>query len=171
METVKAYYNYKKGRRGGLITHLVIHTMSGSYAGTIAWFQNPKSQVSAHYCLSKKGDLTQMVADEDTAWHVCNANPFCIGIECEDLTFTRDSTGKTKELTAANDPNWYTPSQLEALSTLVAQLMQKHNIPMTNVIGHNDPFLKQFGNNHSDPGPWFPWPKFRAMVQQKLEQK
>lgn len=163
--------NYKKGRRGnGVITHIVIHTMQGSYAGTVEWFKNFKSQVSAHYCVSKKGEVVQMVADEDTAWHVCLANPFTVGIELEDLSWSRTPAGKTVQLTSMNNPQWYTPAELEAAAELTAQLMHKHNVPLKNVIGHNDPLLKRYSNNHQDPGPYFPWERFRTMVQEKFGQ-
>lgn len=163
-------FNYRKGRSGGSkITHIVVHTMSGSFVGTLAWFKNLKSQVSAHYCVSKAGEVVQMVQDEDTAWHVCRANPFTIGIELEDMTVSKDPrTGKTVQKTALSDPNWYTASELDALVELVASLMKKHEVPLARVVGHNDPFLKGYGNNHQDPGPYFPWARFRQLVTDKM---
>jgi hypothetical protein len=55
-------YGYSS-RSGSAITHVVIHTMQGSYAGSIAWFLNPDSQVSSHYLIrSSDGQITQMPA-------------------------------------------------------------------------------------------------------------
>lgn len=161
--------NYRKGRTGdGKIVYLVIHAMIGSYAGSIQWFKNYKAQVSAHYCVSKTGQVTQMVKDEDTAWHVANANPFSIGIELEDLSWGISPTGKKFEKTCMNDPSWYTLSELDTTAELAAELCTKHQIPVGNIIGHNDPILKRYKNNHSDPGPYFPMDKFRTMVKNKM---
>lgn len=51
-----------------------------TYQGVVAWFQNPASQVSAHYVVGQ-GKMCQMVDENDTAWHAMSANPFGIGIE------------------------------------------------------------------------------------------
>ena len=70
---------------------LVLHGTAG--AGTIEWFLNPASKVSAHYVVAQDGKVTQMVREADTAWHAGvvspasilnnqgNPNQFCIGIE------------------------------------------------------------------------------------------
>src|SRR5438128_7268908 len=62
---------------GGITTvqYVVVHTMQGSYAGSISWFQNPVAEVSAHFCVrSDDGEITQMVHLADKAWHVGNSN-------------------------------------------------------------------------------------------------
>src|SRR5205085_3815607 len=49
--------NYTGGRGGHAVDTIVIHDMEGSYAGSIAWFQNPNAAASAHYCIrSSDGD-------------------------------------------------------------------------------------------------------------------
>ena len=74
-------------RGGSGVRLIVIHTMEGSYAGSIAWFAMAKSQVSAHLLMKADGsEWTQMVALGDKAWHACNANPYSIGIEGEGYT-------------------------------------------------------------------------------------
>src|SRR5688572_9507084 len=70
--------------QGGISSYdyVVVHTMQGYYGGSISWFQNPVADVSAHYCMrSEDGEITQMVHDDDRAWHVGNSNPYAIGIE------------------------------------------------------------------------------------------
>ena len=74
------------GRSSHNINYVVIHTTQGSYNGTISWFQNPASQVSAHYVVkSSDGAVTQMVREKDIAWHAGNwtYNTQSIGIEHE----------------------------------------------------------------------------------------
>lgn len=34
---------------------VVIHIMQGTMEGTISWFKNPTSEVSAHYLIGKDG--------------------------------------------------------------------------------------------------------------------
>jgi hypothetical protein len=75
--------NYGVGRSAA-ITHVAIHITEGSYAGAISWFKNCASQVSAHYVVrSSDGQVTQMVRETDTAWHVASNNTYSIGIEHE----------------------------------------------------------------------------------------
>ena len=52
--------NYTNSNRGASqINYIVIHTTQGSYAGTISWFKNASSKVSAHYVVrSSDGQIT-----------------------------------------------------------------------------------------------------------------
>ena len=85
--------NYSS-RGGTLVSAVTIHTVQGSYAGAISWFQNPSANVSAHYVLrSSDGQVTQMVCESDKGWHVGSENPYTIGLEHEGFV---------------NDPAWYT---------------------------------------------------------------
>lgn len=72
------------------IDTIVIHyTSGGTLKGSVAWFGNPKSKVSAHYIIGIDGKVIQMVKDENRAWHAGesslygahNVNDFSIGIE------------------------------------------------------------------------------------------
>lgn len=88
------------------VSAVTIHTIQGSYAGAISWFQNCASSVSAHYVIrSSDGQVTQMVAEADKAWHVGTENPYTIGIEHEGYV---------------DDAAWYT----NALYTSVVDLVQ-----------------------------------------------
>ena len=76
--------NYTTGRGGTTITAVTIHYTQGTYAGSIAWFQNCSAKASAHYVIrSVDGQVTQMVPEADKAWHVGVANSYTIGIEHE----------------------------------------------------------------------------------------
>ena len=57
------------------------YTTSRNVEGTIAWFQDPRAQVSAHYIIGREGEIYQMVRDSDKAWHAKDANANSIGIE------------------------------------------------------------------------------------------
>lgn len=151
-----------KSRRLSKITHLIVHAMAGSMAGSIAHFSKASSKVSAHYLISKKGEVLCMVKPEARAWHVRNFNDRSIGIELEDY----DRTTKKNCLT---DPHWLTEPELKALVFLSAALLKTYKIPLENVWGHNNPALRKLGNTHSDPGPHFPWDKFRLLLKKELE--
>ena len=91
--------NYRVGRTAAIST-IVIHVTQGSYAGTISWFKNPSAQVSAHYVVrSSDGQITQMVAEKDTAWHARDANPYSVGIEHEGFV---------------DQPSWFTDAMYRA---------------------------------------------------------
>ncbi|MCR4964237.1 MAG: N-acetylmuramoyl-L-alanine amidase [Bacteroidales bacterium] len=76
--------NYTQGRNGATITGVTIHYTQGTYSGALAWFQNCNAHASAHYIIrSSDGQITQMVREQDKAWHVGSANSYTIGIEHE----------------------------------------------------------------------------------------
>jgi hypothetical protein len=71
--------------RGGAPVRLfVVHDCEGSYAGSIGWFAQVRSQVSAHLVLRKNGlEATQCVPMDRKAWHACAANPYSDSLELE----------------------------------------------------------------------------------------
>ena len=142
--------NYSN-RPSGLssIDMVVIHTTEGSYSGSISWFRNPASGVSAHYVIRKSdGEVTQMVSDERRAWHAGTANDRSIGIEHEGA--------------AANAATW-TPQILESSARLGAWLSERYNIPIDrdHFIGHSE----VHSSSRSDPGSHFPWSDYIDLVK------
>lgn len=102
--------NYNIGRTKP-VSNVVVHYTSGTYAGTIAWFQNCNAHVSAHYVIrSFDGQVTQMVREEDKAWHVGSENGYTIGIEHEAYADVR---------------NFFTPEMYEASAQLVRDICQR----------------------------------------------
>lgn len=102
------------------IRRIILHsTASNNVNGTIAWFQNPNSKVSAHYIIDKNGDIYQMVMDDKRAWHAKGENNDSIGIELVAL------------------PNEIMTKQQErALVGLLRYLMTKYGITKSNITGH-----------------------------------
>jgi N-acetyl-anhydromuramyl-L-alanine amidase AmpD len=97
-------------RNGTPVSEVTIHTVQGSYAGCISWFQNPSANVSAHYVVrSSDGQITQMVLEKDKGWHVGNSNPSAIGLEHEGYV---------------NNPAWYTTAMYQASADLVRDITQ-----------------------------------------------
>jgi N-acetyl-anhydromuramyl-L-alanine amidase AmpD len=60
--------NFWKGRAGYKPIAIVNHITAGLYPGCLSWMQNPKSSASSNYLVTKKGEIFQLVADENTAW-------------------------------------------------------------------------------------------------------
>ena len=111
--------NYSS-RDGANIDLIVLHcTTAATVEGTINWFLNRKSRVSAHYVVDKNGDIYQMVRDERAAWHAKAANSRSIGIE---------------HVGTATDR--LTDAQSKASAQLVRWLAAQYGIPAANVLGH-----------------------------------
>ena len=139
--------NYRAGRTSRIST-IVIHVTQGSYAGTISWFQNPSSQVSAHYVVrSGDGEITQMVREGDTAYHARSANAYSIGIEHEGYV---------------DNPAWFTDAMYRSSAALTRYLCDKYGLPKDRrtIKGHHEiP-----GNDHTDPGPHWNWNYYIDLV-------
>jgi N-acetyl-anhydromuramyl-L-alanine amidase AmpD len=111
--------NYSS-RNGASIDMIVLHcTTAATVEGTIAWFSDRTSRVSAHYVVDKNGDIYQMVRDEYSAWHAKAANPRSIGVE---------------HVATATDR--LTDAQSMASAQLVRWLTAAYGIPVANVLGH-----------------------------------
>lgn len=169
---------------------LVVHyTAASSAAGTINWFRDPKSRVSAHLVIARDGAITQMVPFNRESWHagqsrwgnLSGLNHYSIGIELDNAGCLIRSGGKwvspvsrksypDSEVTVAvhkNDPpgsapsGWhaYTSAQIEA-TLECGQALFKH-YGLEDVLGHDDiaPGRKR------DPGPDFPLASVRARLQ------
>jgi N-acetyl-anhydromuramyl-L-alanine amidase AmpD len=96
--------------RGTAITAVTIHTIQGSYAGAISWANNCSSNVSYHYVLrSSDGQVTQVVLENDKAWHVGSENPYTIGLEHEGYI---------------NDSSWYTAAMYQSSAALITDITQ-----------------------------------------------
>ena len=109
---------------------------------------DPAVEVSAHYMIDEDGLVTSLVSEDKRAWHagrsywrgVTDVNSASIGIEL-----------------ANPGHEWgYRPfpePQMDALLPLLADILDRHDIPRANVVGHSDiaPARKQ------DPGEYFDW--------------
>jgi len=103
---------------------------------------NPQHEVSAHYLIDQKGATTQLVAEAQRAWGGCDdVNSASIGVEL------------------CNTGNHIFPAaQMQALISLLREVMQRWGISADKVIGHSDmaPARKQ------DPGRLFDWQALEA---------
>ncbi len=133
---------------------LVLHyTGMPDAAGALQQLCNPLAQVSAHYFVFEDGRIWQLVPEARRAWHAgtgCwqgerDMNSASIGIEI---------VNPGHECGYVNFP----AVQIEAVSALCADIIQRWGIAADRVIAHSDmaPLRKD------DPGELFPWDQLHA---------
>jgi hypothetical protein len=80
--------NFEAGKMGA-VQGLVIHITDGAghpkrpptLAGVWGWFNNPAAKASAHFCISKEGEIWQFVDTNDRAWAQGAGNSNWISVE------------------------------------------------------------------------------------------
>jgi len=122
---------------------VIHHTAQTSLDQTIKTFTLTRTEVSAHYVVSRDGKVVQMVNDYLRSNHAgagrwgndTDLNSSSLGIEL-------DNNG--------NEP--YSDAQIKSLLSLLGTLKKRYNIPTANFIGHADLAPKR----KPDPNK-FPW--------------
>lgn len=118
------------------------------------YFQSIESlRVSAHFFISRDGNIVQLVSCEDRAWHAgvshwkgrARCNDFSIGIELEGC-----------------DEQPFEEAQYATLSNLLESLLLRY--PISSIVGHSDiaPGRK------TDPGPCFEWSRISILPSHML---
>ena len=143
LATWQASENFEPRKPQLIIIH---HTNMRSLAEALYTLQtgNPQGRVSAHYLIGREGEILQLVADNQRAWHAgiarwagrTDLNSASIGIEL-------DNDGSTP----------FTQTQIAALLSLLTDLTKRLGIEPQQVWGHSDiaPARKD------DPNKYFPW--------------
>lgn len=139
------------------VDRIVIHTMEGTLAGTVAWFKRAGRSVptAAHYCIGQNGDIVQMVPDDRKAIHAGSKtqagwNDRSIGIEHEGYA----------------DSTQWPAALLESSAKVTAIMCRKFGIPVdrAHIVGH----AEIPGVDHRDPGGWWPWDDYMERVRAAL---
>ncbi|MDB6029588.1 MAG: N-acetylmuramoyl-L-alanine amidase LytC [Verrucomicrobiales bacterium] len=153
---------------------VVIHDMEGYYWSTISYLNRCDIQVSIHFLVNGKqdtgtdvapGEISQSVRSAYYAWHAGCWNTWMWGTEHEGF---------------ASSPAWYTEAMYQASAPLQRHLMLQNGHPMdrNHVIAHgqksvagwstwlgaNYPSISATCNTHTDPGPYWNWSHFMALV-------
>ncbi|HTE57346.1 MAG TPA: peptidoglycan recognition family protein [Verrucomicrobiae bacterium] len=154
------YGNYDQAHRPNdmKVKYIVIHDTEGSYQSAIDWFRDPASYVAAHYVIrSSDGEVTQMVKNEDVAWHAGNwyVNMHSIGVEHEGI--------------ATEGAAWYTEAMYRSSAKLVRYLAEKYNVPLDreHIVGHSQyhaPTPERVAGAHWDPGPFWDWNHYMELL-------
>ncbi len=131
------------------VTMVVMHyTGMQSAAEALDRMCDADAKVSAHYMIDEDGTVTRMVPEDKRAWHagksywrgITDVNSASVGIE---LVNPGHEWGYRP----------FTDAQMEALVPLLAAIVQRHQVPIANIVGHSEiaPARKD------DPGELFEW--------------
>lgn len=113
---------------------------------------DPGVEVSAHYLIGETGQVWQMVAEEQRAWHAGGG----------EWQMNRDVNSSSIGIELANTAEQpFSEPQMSALEDLVSGLMARWDIPAAGVIGHSD----MAPGRKIDPGRRFDW---RRLAHQGL---
>ncbi len=137
--------NQSNRKSGITIDQVIIHIMQGTFEGSISWFNNPSADVSAHYLVSLKGEIIQMVKLNKKAWHAGAHNSRSVGIEHE---------GFYNSPVHSDVPP--TEAEYQASAKLTKFLLAKYNIPAI----HRDAY-------HDANGNYVPWHVQRPALKKK----
>jgi N-acetylmuramoyl-L-alanine amidase len=135
--------------RNQAISMVVLHyTGMLDAESAIARLRDPAAAVSCHYLIAEDGQILRMVAEDKRAWHAgqsywrgqLGVNACSVGIE---IVNPGHEFGYRP----------FTEEQMEALIPLLAEIVDRHQVPRANIVGHSDiaPARKQ------DPGELFDW--------------
>ena len=98
---VQARTPNQSSRHGTKVDLLVWHETAGSYAGSIAWLENPAAQASAHLVIREDGqECTQLVHLSDKAWHAVAYNARSVGVEHANVTAKGYASERQLEVSA-----------------------------------------------------------------------
>lgn len=138
MLTIKQTFPTPKEHTPGLNTceFAVVHhtaTGEGTIKGVLDGLYRRDDYASCHYCIDTNGDLYQIGDDNDILWHAGvsswngrskwdSLNSFSIGIEV---------IGPLAD-------GGFTDAQRKTLKELLQFLMDKHGIPLENILRHKD---------------------------------
>jgi N-acetyl-anhydromuramyl-L-alanine amidase AmpD len=149
----------ESNRTRATIRAIVIHDTEGRFIGSVRFLQRARTRGSAHFVVSRRGQIVQLVPVTDVAWHSGNSwwNLHSIGIEHEGWAGWRA----------------YTEREYRASAQLVAYLAHRWGIPLDreHVIGHNEvpnPYRRgRFGgaDGHTDPGRFWNWGHYMHRVR------
>lgn len=130
---------------GALPDMIVLHyTAMQSAEAALERLCDAQAEVSAHYLISERGNIWQMVEEDQRAWHagagqwgaVVDVNSRSIGIELANTGFAP-----------------FAAAQMDALTDLLRAIKARWAIRPERIIGHSD----MAPGRKIDPGPRFDW--------------
>lgn len=146
--------------QAGRVRMVVLHATAAHGPGDFNYLRaggSAQRPVSIHYYIDKAGTISQMVPDNNIAWHAGlstwpvdgrqispSCNPISVGIELENFNTGRDP---------------YPPAQYAAALELTRYLVAKYNVPRRQLVRHLDIAPRR----KTDPA-GFPWERFVSEV-------
>ncbi len=140
----------REARRGGVKPSMLIlhYTGMSSAEKAIDWLGRSESGVSCHYVVDEAGRITQLVPEEERAWHAGvsywrgerDINSHSIGIEIHNPGHQHGYPD-------------FPPDQMAAVIALGKDIVRRHQIVPDNVLAHSD----VAPGRKIDPGEKFNW--------------
>lgn len=119
------------------------------------YFESIKDlQVSAHLVILRTGEVLQFVNFNDRAWHAGRSS-YLGHPECNDYSIGIELEG--------SDDLPFAEVQYQVLADVVHALRQEYPKIQQHIAGHSDIAPQR----KTDPGEYFDWRHFRALLQQK----
>jgi hypothetical protein len=144
-------------RREPVIRGIVLHATGdgGDEARTLQWMRSPRSRLSCHLFVSRTGEVTRLVGDQQRAWHATHArwrggrdvNSCTLGIE----------------IANRNDGEPFTDAQYMRVADIVAHYCRQ-GLALDDVVSHAEVAPRRC----TDPCGWN-WDRLRVMVQHRLQ--
>ncbi len=128
---------------------LILHYTGMPVAdAALLWLGSPQSQVSCHYFVFEDGRISQLVAEQQRAWHA--------GVSC--WKGANDINSRSIGIEIANpghDHGYpeFPKIQIEAVARLCLDIMSRTGVMSGNVLAHSD----VAPGRKIDPGEKFPW--------------
>ena len=136
---------YATAERNEKISLLVFHCFALSTKQMTSVLQ--KTGTSVHYIIQRNGKILNLVDENMVAFHagLSSWHEFETGINAKSVGIELQNSAM------GNKP--YTKAQIKSLIELSKQIINRHKIKNSNIVGHSDiaPFRKP------DPSKFFPW--------------
>jgi hypothetical protein len=146
---------HKSSRRGKKPVCTIIHYTAGASAkSSVDWFADPRARASAHFVIGRDGRVWRCVKLTEAAWHAGRAeSPWGRDVNRHSIGIELANWGNKK---GEFEP--FPEAQLVALEQLLERLKSwGYGEAASNLLGHNE----VSPGRKIDPGPLFPWGRFR----------
>ncbi|TVQ72243.1 MAG: N-acetylmuramoyl-L-alanine amidase [Oceanospirillales bacterium] len=172
--------------------YIIMHYTGGSNVqSAINTFKNRQAQASAHLIIGNDGRIVQMGRFHERCWHagrsewqgVRGLNSYSVGIELVNWGWLNGGQGNWRSWAGTRVPDenvvqlkhkhdatqrgWesFSETQIEVTLNVVRALLHQYDLTPDCIIGHDDisPGRKQ------DPGPAFPFDRFRGLLEGRRE--
>lgn len=166
VEKLLTPYNFTNKDDTGRIKYIVVHYVGalGGAEANCKYYASKYIGASAHYFVGFDGEVWQSVEDEDIAWH-CGASSYRHA-ECRNSnSIGIELCVRNKGSQAADSKDWYfEDATVKAAEELTRYLMQKYNVPESNVIRHYDVTGKICPNPYVYDNTKHTWEAFKRSI-------
>jgi N-acetylmuramoyl-L-alanine amidase len=161
--------NFRPRKADETLQAIILHgTWMDKDDDVLSRLTDAAAQVSAHYYITRQGEVIQLVDEIHVAWHAGRSsypglaaeaeslNGISLGIELANKGPFATPPAAGTECLPDDSPLWqkaepYTEAQYEALGHLLDDILSRHSISPDHILGHSE----VSPGRKSDPGPHF----------------